>query len=125
MSASPSSTGKSFQIIGLDEINRLFQGLPQALDNIFQQTSNKHSKIIYDKAYKRVPVRTGFLRSTIGTQVTPKETRIYATAPYAAAVHFGTYRMPARPFIYGPFDEQIDVWVNDIVMELDRYLRTG
>lgn len=118
-------SAKSFQIIGLDEINRLFQGLPQAMNNIFQQASNKHSQIVYDKAYKIVPVKTGRLRSSIGKTVTPQETRLYATAPYAAAVHFGTSWMPARPFLYGPFDEQIDLWVNDIVMGLDQYLRSG
>jgi HK97 gp10 family phage protein len=122
---SAASNNKSFQIIGLDEVNRLFEGLPQAMNTIFPNIGQKHAQIVYDKAYKIVPVKTGRLRSSIGFSITPHEIRIFATAQYAAAVHFGTYRMPARPFLYGPFDEQIDIWINEIMMELDNYLRNG
>lgn len=116
---------KSFQIIGLDEINRLFQGLPQAVNTIFQNMGSKHTQIVYDKAYKIVPVKTGRLRSSIGKKVTPQEAQIYATAPYAAAVHFGSRGRPGRPFLYGPFDEQIDPWLKEIDNEIMNYLRSG
>lgn len=116
---------QNFQIIGLDEINQLFAGLPQAMNNIFQTAGSKHAQIVYDKAYKIVPVKTGRLRSSIGVQSTPTETRIYATAPYAAAVHFGHRGRPGRPFLYGPFDQQIQPWLQEIDDEIMNYLRSG
>jgi HK97 gp10 family phage protein len=47
-----------------------------------------------------VPVRTGFLKSTLGyRQDTPLQLTFYATAPYAPFVEFGTRHMSARLFL--------------------------
>jgi HK97 gp10 family phage protein len=47
-----------------------------------------------------VPVRTGFLRSTLGVRQNSNfSITFYATAPYAAYVEFGTRRMSARLFM--------------------------
>jgi len=53
-------------------------------------------------AYSRsiVPVRTGWLRSTIFFQITDQlEADFGAAADYALWVEIGTHRMPARPYI--------------------------
>jgi hypothetical protein len=47
-----------------------------------------------------VPVRTGFLKSTLGyRQDTNLQVTFYATAPYAAYVEYGTSRISARLFL--------------------------
>jgi hypothetical protein len=47
-----------------------------------------------------VPVRTGFLKSTLGfRQDTNFQVTFFATAPYAPMVEFGTRRMAARLFL--------------------------
>ena len=47
-----------------------------------------------------VPVRTGFLKSTLGyRQDNDFQVTIYADAPYASYVEFGTSRMSARLFL--------------------------
>jgi len=47
-----------------------------------------------------VPVRTGFLKSTLGVRQNGNFSIIfYANAPYAAYVEFGTRRMSARLFM--------------------------
>jgi HK97 gp10 family phage protein len=47
-----------------------------------------------------VPVRTGFLKSTLGVRQNSNfSITFYATAPYAAYVEFGTRRMSARLFM--------------------------
>jgi hypothetical protein len=47
-----------------------------------------------------VPVRTGFLKSTLGyRQDTPLQITFFATAPYAPYVEFGTRYMAARLFL--------------------------
>jgi HK97 gp10 family phage protein len=54
-----------------------------------------------DDARRFVPVRTGFLLSTIGLGATGLKWGfwLYARAPYAAFVEFGTRRMSARLFM--------------------------
>ena len=47
-----------------------------------------------------VPVRTGYLRSTIHFRPEGPFTFTFeATAPYASFVEFGTYRMNPRPYL--------------------------
>lgn len=47
-----------------------------------------------------VPVRTGFLKSTLGfRQDSNFQVTFFATAPYAPFVEFGTRRMSARLFL--------------------------
>ena len=47
-----------------------------------------------------VPVRTGFLKSTLGVRQNSNfSITFYANAPYAAYVEFGTRRMSARLFM--------------------------
>jgi HK97 gp10 family phage protein len=61
-------------------------------------------------ATERVPVRTGFLRSTIhiergeGFTVT-----IVADAPYAGFVELGTSTMRARPYMQPAFNEVVRI----------------
>ena len=55
---------------------------------------------VLDTANVLVPVRTGFLKSTLGyRQDTPLQLTFFATAPYAAFVEFGTRYMAARLFL--------------------------
>jgi hypothetical protein len=55
---------------------------------------------VLETANVLVPVRTGFLKSTLGyRQDTPLQLTFYATAPYAPYVEFGTRRMAARLFL--------------------------
>jgi HK97 gp10 family phage protein len=47
-----------------------------------------------------VPVRTGFLKSTLGVRQNSNfSITFYASAPYAAYVEFGTHHMSARLFM--------------------------
>lgn len=125
MSATTGGGNTSFKIIGLDELNKLFANLPTAWGNIFRQSGTVYAQSVFDKAYKTVPVKTGYLRSTIGFSANPNEIRIYATAPYAAAVNYGTYRMPPRPYLTGPADEFEQKLISDLETGLMNYLRSG
>ncbi len=121
----PSATSPNFKIIGLDELNQLITNLPTAWGNIFMQAGSQYAKSVYDKAYKIVPVKTGRLRSSLGFNASKTETRIYATAPYAAAVNYGTYRMPGRPYLTGPAEEFEAKLMTDLENGLMNYLRSG
>ena len=55
---------------------------------------------VMETANVLVPVRTGFLKSTLGyRQDTPLQLTFYATAPYAPWVEFGTRRVAPRLFL--------------------------
>ena len=55
---------------------------------------------VLETANVLVPVRTGFLISTLGyRQDSNFQVTFYATAPYAPFVEFGTRRMSARLFL--------------------------
>jgi hypothetical protein len=108
------SASSNVKVIGLDELNKLFAGFPAAFGKIFQQSGNTFAQAVYDRAYKLVPVKTGYLRSTIGVTTNQKEIRIYATAPYAAAVHDGARGRPGRPFLSTPVQENEQRFLDEL-----------
>jgi hypothetical protein len=72
------------------------ENYPWAISNAMKIVADR----ILETANVLVPVRTGFLRSTLGyRQDTPLQVTFYATAPYAPFVEFGTRRMSARLFL--------------------------
>jgi len=73
---------------------------PGALDNNVLFAIETVVNRILDTARRLVPVRTGFLLSTIGAEVFERWAfTIYARAPYAGFVEWGTFRMVARLFM--------------------------
>jgi HK97 gp10 family phage protein len=58
-------------------------------------------------AKQLVPVRTGYLRSTIYARVSEWVAVVGADAPYALYVEFGTRYMQARPYLYPAIEEHL------------------
>lgn len=67
-----------------------------------------------------VPVRTGFLRSTIYHKLDPSNNslEIGATADYAMFVELGTRRMAAEPFIRPAFDAHQSQLLQALVLRI-------
>jgi len=87
---------------GLDESIKMAQAFPEACGSIMGSTLMAGGRFLMDAATRDVPVRTGFLRSTLYVTTYPGGVagiEAGATAPYAGFVHDGTSRMRARPFI--------------------------
>jgi HK97 gp10 family phage protein len=65
-----------------------------------------------------VPVRTGFLRDSIFSDIVENELSLTfgATASYAGYVEFGTRRMAAEPYLRPALDWSQDRIVNAILM---------
>ena len=93
------------------EITGSLQGFTSAMSDYveaFPSTVGGALKVVAERVLETanvlVPVRTGFLKSTLGyRQDTPLQITFYATAPYASYVEFGTRRMAARLFLTGAF----------------------
>lgn len=82
---------------GLAEaVGNYVEDFPQAVAAALQTVADQ----VLATANVLVPVRTGFLKSTLGyRQDTNFQVTFYATAPYAPFVEFGTSRMSARLFL--------------------------
>lgn len=73
---------------------------PDALDKGVHSAVHMVGERMLDTACRLVPVRTGYLRSTMALEQTGKWTfKLVARAPYAAFVEWGTSRMHARLFM--------------------------
>lgn len=74
---------------------------------------------ILDTSNVLVPVRTGFLKSTIGyRQDNNFQVTFYATAPYASYVEFGTRRMSARLFLTRAIEQHQTEFAQDVLSTL-------
>jgi HK97 gp10 family phage protein len=72
------------------------QQYPEAVGAALMRISER----VLDTSNTLVPVRTGFLKSSMGVrQENNFQITFYANAPYAGYVEFGTRRMAARLFM--------------------------
>jgi HK97 gp10 family phage protein len=72
--------------------------------NLVQQQLGIVGQNMVDAAKGLAPVRTGFLRDSIGCDIEGLDLTLYAGADYASYVEFGTRRMSAEPFLRPAFD---------------------
>ena len=64
-----------------------------------------------------IPVRTGYLKSTLAVEQPSKfQIKVKATAPYAYYVEFGTRKMSARLFLTNSVNQHL----NELVPKLSR-----
>jgi HK97 gp10 family phage protein len=94
----------SFEVsCDVDDIRR-FQAAMQKLDSGLQNQVYRclasWAADVKAEAMRTVPVKTGYLRSTIYAQVQNWVVNFGADAAYAYFVEFGTKRMAARPYLW-------------------------
>src|SRR5215203_2557595 len=117
----PNSNAK-FTIEGLEELNVLFKNLGPEITKQFHDITGKFATSILSQMNQRVPVRTGYLKSTIASSVSPNLTELYVTADYAKFVNYGTRRMAARPFFTGPVEEQTPEMITELNDAVANYI---
>ena len=76
------------------------QRLDAAMQQQVQNCLVDWAEAIKAEAQKLVPVRTGYLRSTIYAKVKEWVAEVGAEAAYALFVEFGTRYMQAHPFLH-------------------------
>lgn len=89
---------KSVEIQGLNEFNAFIRLLEPQLRDVFFRIGEEYANIMYSTMRSVVPVKTGYLRSTIGKSSSTTEIMVYVDAPYAGYVNFGTRRQKAQPY---------------------------
>ena len=71
-------------------------------------------------ARRKVPVRTGYLKSTIYATIREWIAEIGAEATYAYFVEFGTRYMKAQPYLYPAIQEYLPVLEMNIVGAIEQ-----
>jgi len=88
------------------------EAVRQAMMNVAQN--------ILATANTLVPVKTGYLKSTIAIeQPSNFQIKVKATAPYAYYVEFGTKKMSARLFLTNSVNQHL----NEIAPEIEQQIR--
>ena len=101
-------------------INAMDQGFPMTADvgdiSIpvdYSEAAEVFKTMFLDVARELVPVRTGYLKSTIAAQIgeaTIGEVTAEASAEYAQYVEFGTYRQMAQPYFIPAIEAALEEW---------------
>jgi HK97 gp10 family phage protein len=73
--------------------------------------------LIAAAARRRAPRRTGALAASVGSSG-----GVTATASYAVPVHWGTFKMRARPFIWDAAESTEPAWTEQYARHADRAL---
>lgn len=90
---------------------RMFQNVMRNFDEAVK--SQVHGQLpswaadVKAEAMRKVPVKTGYLRSTIYARVQEWVVRIGVDATYALLVEFGTRYMRARPYLWPAIQEYL------------------
>lgn len=101
-------------------INAMDQGFPMTADvgdiSIpvdYSEAAEVFKAVFLDVARELVPVRTGYLKSTITAEIGEAsigEVTAEASAEYAQYVEFGTYRQMAQPYFIPAIEAALEEW---------------
>jgi HK97 gp10 family phage protein len=75
------------------------------------------------EAMRKVPVRTGYLRSTIYARVRDLVVQIGAEATYALFVELGTRKMRAQPYLWPAIQEYLPQ-LEELIREAIEFAKT-
>ena len=101
-------------------LERLCEQYPEAVG----QTMINVAQNILATANTLVPVRTGYLKSTIAVeQPSNFQLKVKATAPYAYYVEFGTRRMSARLFLTNAVNQHLSEFAAEIEQQIQDVLQ--
>lgn len=88
-------------ITGVNAILRKLGSVKSAIDRgVFINAVEEWARVEFiPRAQVLAPFQTGELRDSIGFETQAEQVFVFAGAPHASHVEFGTYKMPAKPFI--------------------------
>lgn len=94
-------------IEGVEEFREAMERFDSAMQRSVRSQLERWACNVKALARQLVPVRTGYLRSTIYARIQEWVAEIGAEAPYAVFVEFGTRYVRAKPFIYPAVREHL------------------
>jgi len=89
----------AIDVTGAEEFKQATTRLDREMQNQVHRQLAEWADGVKTEAKRLVPVRTGYLRSTIFAQIQEWTAEVGAEAAYAANVEFGTRYAAAQPFL--------------------------
>ena len=89
----------NLDLAGAEEFTQAIKRFDSEMQRQVHEQLATWAENVKTDATRTVPVRTGYLRSTIYARVQEWNMEVGAEAAYAAAVEFGTRHAMAQPFI--------------------------
>jgi HK97 gp10 family phage protein len=93
------SVSVNIDVSGGEELAAALSRLDGAVQSRIQEQLAVWAGDVRSNAERLVPVRTGYLQSTIYAKTQTWQVEVGAEAEYAAAVEFGTRNMNAQPYL--------------------------
>ena len=93
------SVSINVDLSGAEEFGQALSRFDLAMQNRVQQQLLEWAESVKADAERLVPVRTGYLQSTIFAKSQEWQIEVGAEAAYAAAVEFGTRYARAKPYL--------------------------
>ena len=109
----------SINLQGIEEFQRAIDRFNSSIKNQVQTQLSNWALIVQRDAERIVPVRTGYLRSTIYAKMQEWQMEIGAEAIYAAAVEFGTRFMQAKPYLNPAIETHLPELENVVLQAID------
>lgn len=107
------------EVSGSEEFAQSTERFDRGMQKQVQQRLGEWADTVKAEAAKRVPVRTGYLQSTIYTKTHQWQTEVGAEAAYAYAVEFGTRCAQAKPFIQPALEQNLPHLESALLVALD------
>lgn len=89
----------NIEVAGAEELARAMSSFDGALKERMHESLSVWAENVRTEAQRIVPVRTGYLRSSIYARTRDWQAEVGAEAAYAADVEFGTRNAQAKPFL--------------------------
>ena len=93
------SVSINVNLSGAEEFTKAIERFDSAMKNRVQEQLTSWAESVKVDAERLVPVRTGYLQSTIYAKSQQWQIEVGAEASYAAAVEFGTMYAQAQPYL--------------------------
>ena len=93
------SVSINVDLSGAEEFGQALSRFDTAMQNRVQEQLNEWAESVKADAERLVPVRTGYLQSTIFAKSQGWQIEVGAEASYASAVEFGTRYARAKPYL--------------------------
>ena len=109
----------NIDVTGNEELARAVSRFDAELQRKMHESLRAWAENVKTEAQRTVPVRTGYLRSTIYARTREWNTEVGAEATYAADVEFGTRTAQAKPFLNPAVQSQLPELERVLLQALD------
>ncbi len=113
------SVSINLEVLGTEGLAQALSRFDTSMQNRVQEQLSQWAESVKGNAERLVPVRTGYLQSTIYAKSQGWQIEVGAEATYAAAVEFGTHDTRAQPYLYPALETHLPNLETTLLEALD------